>query len=1124
MDRVEFPGSIDKMAVDIANWLLGLGLQQYEKAFRDNDIDSEILPKLTAEDLTGIGISSVGHRRKLIEAIAGLGTPHTTTVSAESLGVLNQPVHRSYDAERRHLTVMFVDLVGSTALSGRLDPEDMRTVITRYQNTVAGVVTRFEGHVAKYMGDGVLCYFGWPNAHEDEAERAVRAGLAITAAVKDLETPEEEPLSARVGIATGLVVVGDLIGAGAAQEQAVVGDTPNLAARLQGVALPGQVVLAEATRGLLGDVFDVTHLDGQSLKGIAGHTPAYGVIGERIAESRFEARASGTMSNLVGRDHELALMLERWKQSKAGEGQLVLLSGEAGIGKSRLTRGMIDAVSAEAHIRLSYQCSPYHSDSPLYPVIQQLTFAAGITRDDDNDDKLDRLEKVLVGAEGDRPLLAALLGLQIEGRYGALSMTPQQQRARTLQALVTQLLQLSHGKPVLFVIEDAHWIDATTLEFVDLCLDQVANAQIMMLVTTRPTFQQGFGGHPIVTKLALNRLGRNQITSIVNRLTNGKKLPDELLDIIAAKTDGVPLFVEEITKTVLESGKLKETASAFELTGPLSRLKIPSTLYDSLMARLDRLQPVKEVAQTAACIGRDFDYRLLKAISPLDDTALKDALERLTSAELIFRRGVPPDATYIFKHALVRDAAYENLLKTRRQTIHVKLVEALEAIKAAPELLAHHATVAGMTELAVRYWLKAGEQAAARSANKEAVSHLKTGIELLGGAPNTAEKPRLDLDLHSALASVLMVTQGYGSEEVGKISTRTVELCRQVGDEGALAAVLWQAWLYNYTRANHAAATAIGRELEERMTDADDPAARIVAHVPLGLSLFAVGKPLEARASLEEAIRTYSELKGGPVAYRYGMEVGAVAHGYRSWCLAMLGHSEKAMEGRGVLLDILESIKHPFTLARGLNWCSIISAVQRDWRGALQFADRAIEVAREYDLQLVGALGLAMRGIAHAAVDPVATSTTEMRDGLNIYRCTGARVQVPFLLSLFAEASLARKDWNEGMSEISEALSLIEETGESHVVPEVYRIRGDLLAGSKKGDPEVDYLKALELARLQGTRLFELRAAMSLAQLWTDQRKRTAARDLLPPIYDWFTEGFNTSDLKRAKAQLESLN
>src|ERR1700730_1690043 len=1102
--------------MDVGAWLRGLGLGQYEGTFRESEIEADVLPELTEADLEKIGLP-LGPRKRILKAIANLG-------AAPKPSVVESVAPPTADAaERRQLTVMFCDLVGSTALSARLDPEDMRHVIRGYQDACSGVVARYDGFVAKFMCDGILAYFGFPHAHEDDAERAVRAGLEIVGAVGTLKTRVMETLQVRIGIATGLVVVGDLVGQGAAQEQAVVGDTPNLAARLQGIALPGQVVIAEATRRLLGDVFDISHLGGQCLKGLAGQPSAYRVISERIAESRFEARASGAMSNMVGRDHELALMLERWKQAKAGEGQLVLLSGEAGIGKSRLARGMIDAVSSEPHIRVSYQCSPYHTGSPLYPVIQQLVFTAGIKPDDDNDDKLDRLEKVLVGAESDRPLLAALLGLQIEGRYEPLSLTPQQQRARTLQALVKQLIELSRGKAVLLVLEDAHWIDATTLELVDLCLDYVASARVMMLVTTRPTFQHGFGGHPIVTKLALNRLGRDQIASIVNRLTNGKILPNELLGIIATKTDGVPLFVEEITKTVLESGELRETASAYQLMGPLNRLTIPSTLYDSLMARLDRLQPVKEVAQTAACIGRDFDYGLLKAVSPLDDAALQDALERLTDAELIFRRGAPPDSTYIFKHALLRDAAYENLLKNRRQTIHAKLVEALEVIGAAPELLAHHATMAGMTVPAVRHWLKAGEQAAARFANKEAVSHLKSGIGLLGGAADTAETPRLDLDLHSTLASVLMVTQGYGSDEVGRISTRTVELCRQVAAPATLPTVLWQAWLFNWTRADHAAATAIALELEDRTTRTLDPAARLAADVALGLSLFAVGKPLEARAKLDQAISTQSELKGGPVDYRYGMDVGAVAHGYRAWCLGMLGYPEQAIEGRKVLLEVLEQTKHPFSLARGLNYCSMISVVQRDWRGALQFADRAIQVAREYDLQMVSAVGLAMRGLARAAVEPSATSSAEIRDALDDYRRTGARFQVPFLLSLFAEASLERKDWNEGMATISEALSLVEETGEGHVAPEVYRIRGDLLAGSRTGDPEADYLKALELARQQGTRLFELRAAMSLARLRVDQGKCAEAREFLGATYEWFTEGFNTSDLKRAKEQMERL-
>jgi class 3 adenylate cyclase len=557
---------------------------------------------------------------------------------------------------------MFVDLVGSTALSARLDPEDMRTIIATYQNTVAGIVTRFDGYVAKYMGDGILCYFGWPNAHEEDAERAVRAALSILPAVKALKSPGESTLLARIGIGTGLVVVGDLIGVGAAQEEAVVGDTPNLAARLQALAAPDQAVISMATRRLLGDVFDVVDLGAQELRSFDSKTAAFVLIKERTAESRFDARTAGSVSAMVGRDHELALMLERWKQAKLSEGQLVLLSGEAGIGKSRVTRAMIDSTAEGPHIRLSYQCSPYHSDSPLYPAIQQLTFAAGITADDNDDDKLDRLEKLLIGDETHRPLFASLLGLPYEARYGKLDLTPQKHRAQTLHALVAQLVELSFSKPVLFVIEDAHWIDATTLELIDLCLDAVANSRVMMLITARPTFQHAFGGHPIVTKLALNRLGREHVAAIVARITKGQMLPAELNDAIAAKTDGMPLFVEEFTKTLLESGELKETASAYELKRPINQLTIPSTLYDSLMARLDRLQPVKEVAQTAACIGRDFEYRLLKAVSPLSDMELRDSLERLLKAELIFQRGVPPESTYIFKHALVRDAAYDNLL------------------------------------------------------------------------------------------------------------------------------------------------------------------------------------------------------------------------------------------------------------------------------------------------------------------------------------------------------------------------------------------------------------------------------------------------------------------------------
>jgi class 3 adenylate cyclase/predicted ATPase len=1103
--------------MDVGNWLRGIGLGQYETAFRNNEIDSEVLRELTAEDLIALGVNLVGHRRKLLAAIAGLAgtSPNVAAATAQWT--------KSADAQRRQLTVMFVDLVGSTTLSGRLDPEDMSLVITGYQNTVAGVVTRFQGHVAKYMGDGILCYFGWPIAHEDDAERAVRSGLAIMTTMTSLRTPGGEPLWARIGVATGLVVVGDLIGAGAAQEEAVVGETPNLAARLQGVAAPGQIILAETTRRIIGNTFVVADFGGHSLKGIAGEVRAYAVTGERAVQSRFEARATGAISTMVGRDNELALMLERWEHAKAGRGQLVLLSGEAGIGKSRFTRAMIDEAAREPHIRVSYQCSPYHTDSPLHPAIQQLTFAAGIRLDDSNDEKLDRLEAVLVGEKGDRPLLGAVLGLDTEARYGKINMTPQQQRVRTQQALVSQLISLARDRPVLFVLEDAHWIDATTLDLVDLCLNRLANSRVMMLVTARPNFQHEFGGHPGVTKLALNRLGRGEIRTIIDGVTGGKTLPDALVDLIAAKTDGVPLFVEEITKTVLESGGMKETASSFELTGPLSHLAIPSTLHDSLMARLDRLQPVKEVAQTAACIGRDFDYPLLRAVSPLDNAALRDALERLIQAELIFRSGVPPDETYIFKHALVRDAAYENLLRTKRQAIHTKLVDALATKDAAPELLAHHASMAGMTEKACRYWLMAGERAAARSANKEAISDLRAGINLIGGLPETQEKLRLELDLHSALVPPLMAIHGYSSEAAGVVSGRAVELCRKIGDPVELAAVLWQAWLFNFTRANHAVATSIAREVEERMQHADDPAALIVAHVPLGLSLIALGKPVEARLHLEQATRTYRDLKGGQIALRYGMEVGAVGYAYEAWCLGMLGYADRAFHGRDATLEILERVRHPYTSARGLFWCAVISAIHGEWRAALEFADRAIKAADEHDFALAGAVAHVVRGASRAALEPSALAVAEMRDGLDFNRRVGARTQLPFMLTLFAEALLATTDFDAGLLALKEAFDVAQETGEQHVTPEIHRIRAKLNLESGRGDPEQDYLLALQAARMQGARLFELRAAHGLAELQRGQGRILEARNLLTAVYGGFTEGFDTPYLKSAKALLDSL-
>jgi class 3 adenylate cyclase len=697
--------------MDVGAWLRGLGLGQYEQAFRDNAVDAEVLRELTGDDLKDLGVSLVGHRRRLLAALReGVASPSASSSRPELVPpAAPGPVARSPEAERRQLTVMFVDLVGSTALSSRLDPEEMRNVLRAYQNAVAGEVGRIEGYVAKFMGDGVLAYFGWPQAHEDEAERAVRAGLAIVAAVAKL-SGGGQALACRVGIATGLVVVGDLIGEGAAREQVVVGDTPNLAARLQAVAEPGSVVIGELTRQLVGDLFALHSLKPQTCKGMPEPVPAYLVLREQALESRFAARRTGGVAPVVGRDQELALLLEHWRQAKGGEGQLVLLTGEAGIGKSRITEAMIEAVAGEPHSLIRYQCSPYHAGSALHPAIHHLAHTAGIDPDDDPERRLGRLEAWL--ARTDEPtatpeataLLAALLDLDATDRYGALTLTPQQRRARTLAALVDQLIGSAGRQPVMWVVEDAHWIDPTTLEMLELALDRVQGSAVLVVVTARPTFAASFASHPVVTRLVLNRLARAAVQLIVGRITGGKRLPEALLAEIAVRSDGVPLFVEEMTKAVLESGLLLESAEAYRLGGPLSGLAIPASLHDSLMARLDRLHPVREVAQAAAVIGRSFDHATIGALSELAEPALAEAMQRLVEAELVFRRGTPPDATYLFKHALVRDAAYESLLKAKRAAMHARLVDILErSVTASPEVKAQHAEAGGLTERALQY-------------------------------------------------------------------------------------------------------------------------------------------------------------------------------------------------------------------------------------------------------------------------------------------------------------------------------------------------------------------------------------------------------------------------------------
>ena len=732
--------------MDITAWLRDLHLEQYDKAFRDNEIDLRSLPHLTAGDLKDLGVAAIGHRRLLLQAIASLKLAATAKVHPISDAMVSDEdvspkTTSTPEAERRQLTVMFVDLVGSTALSRSLDPEDMRDVIRAYQDAVAVEIARFEGHVAKYSGDGVLAYFGWPTAHEDDAERAIRAGLALTQTITKIVAPTGDALATRIGIATGRVVVGDLIGEGASQEEAVVGDTPNLAARLQALAEPDAVVIAPNTCRLVGGLFEFKDLETHSLKGFQEPIHAWQVVGERSAESRFEARQLAVVAPIVGREHEIALLHDRWARAVEGEGQIVLLAGEAGIGKSRIVRSLTSALADESLTRLRYQCSPYHGSSAFYPIVERLERAAEFGSDDPSEVKLDKLAALLAPSTESMAettsLLAALLSIPGGERHRLLDLNPQQQKQRTLEVLVEQVETLSNHQPVLIICEDAHWIDPSTQEFFTLLAERIGSVAVMMLVTYRPDFSPPWARHAHTTQLSLSRLTRRQGSEIIEQLADGKTVPAELTEQILRRAEGVPLFIEELTKTLFDSDLLVETGLGYELSSPLPLLAIPATIQDSLMARLDRLASVKEVAQVAAVVGREFSLDVLVAAAARPEEEVEEALDKLAASELVFRRGTAHGATYIFKHALVQETAYRSLLRSTRQTLHGRIARFLEAqspriVELQPELLAHHLEEGGLATPAAEFWLKAGKRAKERYANTEAKVHLQRCLSVAG--------------------------------------------------------------------------------------------------------------------------------------------------------------------------------------------------------------------------------------------------------------------------------------------------------------------------------------------------------------------------------------------------------
>jgi class 3 adenylate cyclase/predicted ATPase len=1129
--------------MDIAVWLRGLGLDRYEAAFRDNEINWAVLPKLTADDLKDIGVTAVGHRRMLLEAIAQLSAtdapPDPIPPSAPAGGSpLPYPPPQAgegrvgAEAERRQLTVMFCDLVGSTPLSTRFDPEDLREIVGAYHRCVTDTVGRFGGFVAKYMGDGVLIYFGYPEAHEDDAERAARAGLAVIDAVGRLAT--QEPLNVRIGIASGVVVVGDLIGAGAAQERGVVGETPNLAARLQALARPGTLVVADSTRRQIGTLFEIENLGPRPLAGFAEPQRAWRVIGESGIVSRFEALRSGT-TPLVGRDEELDLLLRRWQQAKSGEGRVVLVSGEPGIGKSRLTAALSQHIETEPHTRLRYFCSPHHQDSALYPFIGQLERAAGFTRDDTTATKLDKLEALLGdGAEpGDLSLIAEMLALSGGERFPPLDLSPQRKKERTLAALLRQLQALARRQPVLMIFEDLHWIDPTSRELLDLTVEKITGLPVLLVATYRPEFQPPWVGQSQVTVIALNRLGRNEGATLVARLAgNLGALPPDVVDEIVERTDGVPLFVEELTKAVVEAGADRGHGSISAV--PPSSLAVPATLHASLLGRLDRLGPAaKNVAQVGGVIGRDFSYELLAAAGQLAEPKLQEALRRLVEAGLVFQRGMPPTAEYLFKHALVQDTAYSTLLRGPRQALHRRIAEAMEqrfpdVVETRPEIVAHHYGEAAIADKAIAYWHRAGKSSVAKSAVREAIAQLRRGLSLLDGLPETRERKQLELDIHVTLTAALMAGKGFANPEVVAALERANWLVTETAAVGTPLhfSVLYGLWVSTCNAGAIAAGLEHATNFLSLAQSQPSSGPLLMGHRILAHSLIFSGDYRAALAHLETAVSLHRPDEHRDSAFRYGQDIGVSAFLMLSWALWHRGYPDQSARAADRALALSRQLGHAHTLSHALYFTGMAAVFAGDVTTVYTRSSDCVTLASEHGLALWAGWGRIIQGWADAQRGEATTGIGRVRDGLAASEATGARCYTPFFLTLLAEALALAGKIEEGLAALDDALAKAAVSGARGCDAEIHRLRGELAGRLPYPDPamaEDSFRTALAIAREQGTRGYELRAATSLARLWGEQGRRTEAHELLAPVYGWFTEGFDTADLKDAKALLDTL-
>ncbi|MBI4538387.1 MAG: AAA family ATPase [Gemmatimonadetes bacterium] len=1037
---------------------------------------------------------------------------------------------RERAAERRQLTVMFCDLVGSTALAGRLDPEELRELLRSYHLACSEVTARYGGYIAQYLGDGVLVYFGYPDAHEDDARRAVYAGLEIMDAVRRLAhgAGREISLAARAGIHTGPVVAGE-VGAGAGRQQLALGLTPNIAARLQALAEPYGVLISRATDGLVQGFFECESLGRRELKGIEERVEVLRVARALDVRSTFESAVARGLSHAVGRVRELEALVSAYESVARGEGRVALVSGEAGIGKSRLVLMLRERLAPGEQAWLVAPCSPYDQTSAWSPIVELLHKFFQFRREDGGPERLVRIEGALrpldLPTQRAVPLFASLLGVPYTGRYPELELGPQKQRELTIETLIATLLRLTEARPLVLTVEDLHWSDPSSLELLDRLVERVSEARLLLILTFRPSFSSAWNGAGHILRLPLERLAEEEAAVLVTDVTGGRRLPPELVRRVLAHADGVPLFIEELTRSLLESGVLEESDQGYELTSALSSLAIPATLNDSLMARLDRLGPAREIAQLAAVIGREFGRGLLAAVAEVESAALEPKLEELVESGLVQRRRSGGEELFAFKHALVREAAYATLLRRTRQEYHRRVAGVLAADPAIaemrPELLALHLAEAQLPEPAIRAWLKAAELAMSRWASTEAIEHLTRGLKVLAALPEGAERNRLELELQSALGRALTSARGYAAPEVERTYARALELCERMGDSVQLFWMLWGLGGYYMVRGD--LMRPIRKQMLRLAQTLGDPSIAVEGHFANGIIEFYLGGLAVACRDLDRAVELDTPGRSEARNLVIGVDGGITAASFGAMANWLAGRAARAAALAEECEALAHRLRHTYSYAFALTHIAFLHLMRRHLSAAMTRAAEALSIAEEKGFLVFKPMcGLVLGWAATHEAEAPERGLTIMRHSLDGWREAGALIWQTYFLAHLADRHTALGGLDEADALLQEALEAAHRTHERFWEPELHRLKGNV--GLARGDDETAeaaYRRALEVADSQGARALALRAARALARLLRDTGRETEARASLQAALAALEDAASSPDVAEAMELLQ---